>query len=830
MKKIIIFLFIMFIANVSYGHNKIDTLDLLLIYNNTTEDTILNEETIKQIEDIHIKCETEKTEKENKILQQNNKIQELEIAKQHDLINLSVIISILSLILGIVIYKRRNIIQKLNKQLTKEIEKRKHTEQEMQLLAASIEMSYDSIIIRDTSGIIIYVNKMAEAMFSTIGVLTENIIGKNIHFLLSNITKKENIENTIKKILKNGYFQEESKFIDLNNREFYTLSSIYRIDDKEGQPFAIVELIRNITEPKLTELALQESEEKYRQTFELSPDAIVLINRKGIIVDMNGRVYDWLDYKPIEIIGKSIFKLPYLTKESTLKIRKQFFRRIAGEKISPYELDFIDKKGEKHIGLVFANSIRDEQGKIIQIIVVISDITKSKQAELLLLESEEQYHTLFNNIANPIFIFDKYTHNFLDCNKAVLRIYGYTIEEIRKLTPYDLHPPEDFEKIKDNINIKNVDTPFSYIHLTKEGKRMFVEIQSDEIIYNGHIAFISIIKDVTEHKQIEKELQKAKENAEIANRAKSEFLANMSHELRTPLNGILGYTQIFKHDKNLTKQQINGINIIQHSGEHLLMMINDILDLSKIEAGKMKLMPSEFCLIEFLKIIRDIIQIRAQQKKITFTYEILSDLPIYVYADEKRLRQILLNLLSNAIKFTNKGEVIFRIYYNKNKIRFEIEDTGIGISEENLKEIFWAFHQIGDQRKQIEGTGLGLPISKRLVNMMDGKLNVESTLGEGSKFWFEIVLIKISGWNKIKIEEKKNIIIQTEQISIIPPSKKELTILYDLLMMGDLDALQEKAMEIRIANKKFIPFVTQINKLAKEFRLDEIEDFIKQYI
>ncbi|MBD1909147.1 MULTISPECIES: hybrid sensor histidine kinase/response regulator [unclassified Leptolyngbya] len=237
--------------------------------------------------------------------------------------------------------------------------------------------------------------------------------------------------------------------------------------------------------------------------------------------------------------------------------------------------------------------------------------------------------------------------------------------------------------------------------------------------------------------------QRAEELAQSANRAKSEFLANMSHELRTPLNGILGYTQIFQKDPNLSEQQKSRIAIIHHCGEHLLTLINDVLDLSKIEARKMELCPNEFSLAEFLQSIVEILRIRAEQKGILLTYQALSPLPKIVHADEKRLRQVLLNLLGNAVKFTETGAIVFKVGYHEQKIRFQVEDSGVGIASDQLDEIFKPFQQSGESSRKTEGTGLGLAISGHLIELMGGKLQVESTLGVGSNFWFDLDLLEI---------------------------------------------------------------------------------------
>jgi signal transduction histidine kinase/ActR/RegA family two-component response regulator len=268
------------------------------------------------------------------------------------------------------------------------------------------------------------------------------------------------------------------------------------------------------------------------------------------------------------------------------------------------------------------------------------------------------------------------------------------------------------------------------------------------LLFIGAISHLNwqLIQSRQRAQKTEVQYHKALADASVAaNQAKSQFLANMSHELRTPLNAILGYAQFLLRDKKLSSQQRNSIATIDRSGEHLLTLINDILDLSKIEAGKLALLPVEINLPSFLRVIADIIRIKAEEKNLLFTHESSPLLPHGVLVDEKRLRQVLLNLLSNAVKFTTHGQVSLYVEmkeaHDQNaRLRFEVGDTGAGIREADWETIFQPFEQVGSIRQQIDGTGLGLAITRQLVRLMGGDIQVQSKLSEGSVFWFELSL------------------------------------------------------------------------------------------
>ncbi|OKH37276.1 hybrid sensor histidine kinase/response regulator [[Phormidium ambiguum] IAM M-71] len=255
-------------------------------------------------------------------------------------------------------------------------------------------------------------------------------------------------------------------------------------------------------------------------------------------------------------------------------------------------------------------------------------------------------------------------------------------------------------------------------------------------------------------------LEQKREAADAANRAKSEFLANMSHELRTPLNGILGYTQILDRSNSWGEKERKGIDIIYQCGSHLLTLINDILDISKIEARRLELDPYTVYLPSLLQGIAEIFDIRSQQKGIEFVYLPDANLPEGIEVDEKRLRQVLINLLGNAVKFTDRGKVTFKVKQldrgelkNKEKnspvtlLRFQIEDTGIGMSSEVLEKIFQPFEQVSNSKRNSEGTGLGLAISQNIVQLMGSQIQVQSQLGVGSTFFFDLELPLSQEWH-----------------------------------------------------------------------------------
>ena len=416
-------------------------------------------------------------------------------------------------------------------------------------------------------------------------------------------------------------------------------------------------------------------------------------------------------------------------------------------------------------------------------------VVELKQAEEALRESEERFRTLFANTPVGIAV-TTFDGRFLTYNNAITTITGYLPQELEQLEASVLYEnPETRSQVLHRFKTEGSINNFELISKRKDGTPFDASITVVPFIFGGDNVLLTVLEDITERKRAEEELKQhrdhleelvrerttelsiAKERAEAANQAKSEFLANMSHELRTPLNSILGFAQILQHqsaDREVRKR----LGMIHQSGEHLLTLINDILDLSRIEAGKLALDPQPIHLPGFLETIAHIIREWAEAKDLLLVYEGDETLPTGVLVDETRLRQVLLNLLGNAVKFTDEGQVTLRAAVSRQPvaesqetngyrlvaIHFEVEDTGLGISPDQLETIFQPFEQVGEVSRRREGTGLGLAISRELVQMMGGDIQVESTPGQGSRFWFEVTLPLTAG--AVPVEE-----VQTQVIS-----------------------------------------------------------------
>ncbi len=432
-----------------------------------------------------------------------------------------------------------------------------------------------------------------------------------------------------------------------------------------------------------------------------------------------------------------------------------------------------------------ARSVHGQDEKVAYYEGSMDDITERKLANEALKESESKYRRIVDTANEGIWVLgpDDLT---ISVNTKMAEMLGFKQEEIigKPLTAFMFDKDKQDQLLRMKRRRKGIAEIYERGFIRKDGYTLWTLASATPIFdekhnYKGSFAMFT---DITERKHAEDELTKyrqhleelvdkrtkelsesnsqliiARDAANAANEAKSRFLANMSHELRTPLNAILGYAQIIKQS-TLDERQTKGVNTIANSGEHLLTLISDILDLSKIEAHKLEIHPAVVHFPSFLSTIEDIIRVRAELKNLNFVFETESDLLGGVMADETRLRQVLLNLLGNAVKFTDAGQVVFRVAMLSRKensagIRFEVKDTGPGIGSDKLETIFAPFEQAGEIASR-EGTGLGLAISRQLVHMMDGEICVKSEIGHGSIFWFELNLPLVETEPPVKTIER----------------------------------------------------------------------------
>ncbi|MBT9314849.1 PAS domain S-box protein [Leptothoe spongobia] len=542
-------------------------------------------------------------------------------------------------------------------------------------------------------------------------------------------------------------------------------------------------LVRSISDRKRTEATLKLSEARATAAFAQAAMGIAESDMQtGKFSRVNDYFCDLVGYTHGELAHMSVAELthPDDMAESGELVQALFSGEI---KDFTAEKRYIRKDGSVVWSTTTVNLVEMADGQSQYCLGMIRDISDRKAAEQRLDQSQKLLQLVLNTIPQKVFWKDR-NSVYLGCNEAFARIAGLnSADEIIGKRDYDL----PWEKEKTDLYIEwdrrimdsgQAELGMVEAQLTQDGQETWIETNKAPLrdVNDNVIGILGTYHDITPQKQAEqtlkqineklearvlertaalaetnKSLAKAKETADAANQAKSEFLANMSHELRTPLNGILGYAQILERSSTLIDKDRNGINVIYQCGSHLLNLINDILDLAKIEARKLKLTPTPIHLPSLLQSVVEMCSIKARQKEIDFIYQPSSRLPDGVIVDEKCLRQVLINLLGNAIKFTDRGAVTLRIDLLEQldaqvTLLFQVIDTGLGIAEADLSKLFEAFEQVGDQHKQAEGTGLGLAISQRIVQLMGGTIQVQSDLGHGSEFYFTIKLPLSTDW------------------------------------------------------------------------------------
>ena len=453
--------------------------------------------------------------------------------------------------------------------------------------------------------------------------------------------------------------------------------------------------------------------------------------------------------------------------------------------------------------------------------------------------SQQLLNLVMNNIPQSIFWKNK-EGVYLGCNQSFANIAGVAVDEVASKTDSELlwsKEDKNFFVRGDRNVLESGSAEIGVVEARShaDGQQAWLETSKVPLYDadNKVIGLIGIFQDITPYKEAEQAAHQASE-------AKSEFLASMNHELRTPLNGILGYTQILQRDTETATKHKNGLRTIHQCATHLLSLINDILDFSKLEVQKMELYTEDFHFESFLVATVDMCRIKAEQKGVALIYQPSPDLPAAVHADKKRLRQVLINLLGNAAKFTDKGNITFNVTLSncssaKNptyRVLFQIEDTGVGISDDQLEKIFRPFEQAGKSSRNSEGTGLGLAISRKMVQMMGGDIHVESKIGQGSTFWFEIDLRAAKEWSateaprvELEMSKREQTPVPASSTYVMPPDA-ELEALRAAASTGFIAEIIQEAERIKSLDERYVPLAEKLIALSHQFDDKAILDLV----
>lgn len=585
---------------------------------------------------------------------------------------------------------------------------------------------------------------------------SEDLIDKKFGDLLPSLQNK--YESMFKNILftgvpvlnYKGYIAPRENF-----EELYFNGTFFPIVNSESIISGIGIMIDITTEEMKIKIALSESEIKYKNLIDLMNEGLMQVDTEDRIMYVNNKLSEMFGFDKDELIGK-IGHEQIVYKEDWDLVINQNLSRLEGQS-NTYEIRMKKKNGELMYGIISGSPITNTEGSTVGSIGVITDITEKKLAEISIKESEEKFRSAFNTSPDGITIIDLESGLCIEANQAILEITGFEYDELVGSTASALKiwkHPEHRATLIDGLNkygfINNIETEF----IKRDGTYFAGLISARILTLNNRRCTIMITRDITERKEYELKLETARNKAEESDKLKSAFLANMSHEIRTPMNGIIGFAEMLRIDNKFSEEDKESLSIITKCGNQLLKIVNDILDISKLEVGQFRITERECninkILTEMYVLMRA--EIISKEKTIQLNISLLpKEFTANIITDEIRIRQILTNLISNAIKFTENGTIDISCKIIEENVLFEIRDTGIGIPSNQISSIFERFRQVElETSRKYGGTGLGLSIAKGLIELMNGKIWCESLEGYGSTFFFTIPYKYVD--KKIEIE------------------------------------------------------------------------------
>src|SRR5579864_883879 len=639
-----------------------------------------------------------------------------------------------------------------NQALLRELSERKRAQEALtkseKWLSTTLGSIGDAVIATDMNGTVTFMNPVAESLTGW----TQAEAAGNSMDLVFNIVNKETrrpVENPVNKVFRQGKvvgLADHTLLLSKNGKECDIEDSAAPILADEGEAFGVVLVFRDITDKKLAEEETSRQKDLMQLILRSIIDGVVVADTDGKFLLFNEAAKQFVGIGAIDATPDTWSKQYGAFRPDGVTVfppdELPLVRAMRGENVDAVEL-FIRNANvpDGRLLSITGRPLRGEDGALKGGVVVLHDISLQKRAAEELRQSEERYHLLFDSNPHPVWVYDLKTLAILDVNPSAVRNYGYSREEFLSLTIKDIRPPEDIPALLESAAkaTPGTETAGVWKHRKKDGTLIDVDITSRPLIYDGRDARLVVATDVSVRKRAEEALVRAKEEAERTSKFKDQFLSTMSHELRTPLNAVLGFSDLLADERYgpLNDKQRRYIDHIHTGGKHLLTLISDILDLSKIEAGRMELALESISVDATFAEVLSVMQPLADRKSHALTANAKRGL--VVRADATRLKQVLMNLLGNAIKFSpNGGRIELTARLEDDKVRVEVWDNGPGIAPEEQKRIFEAFYRLRESGKKTEGTGLGLAIKQRLVELHGGELSLKSQVGQGSCFYFSL--------------------------------------------------------------------------------------------